>query len=378
MGRVNFAQDLFDRCRPLDAPASDAAILSAIEANAFFVFNLSGWKDSTATSFAANQLLDRLGHPRSQRIAIHADLGRVEWGSTPKTVERAADALGLELLVVRRAAGDLLARWQVRFSNAKIRYEALSTYNLIGPWSQANKRFCTSELKAQVIGPYLARRYRGQTIVQVMGIRREESPGRSKAPISKPDLRFAPAGNRHETRMLIWHPGVDWTAEEVFDCHARHRLPLHEAYTEYGSTRLSCAFCVLGSLNDLRAAAKAAGNVDLFLELVRMEVDSTFSFQPDRWLADVAPALLTNPLRSAVEQAKRDAAERNRIEGAMPPDLRYVKGWPPRMPDMTEATAIAASRAPILSRHGLENRFPTAGDVRARFAELIAKKPAAT
>jgi 3'-phosphoadenosine 5'-phosphosulfate sulfotransferase (PAPS reductase)/FAD synthetase len=368
---------LFANGRELDEPAVDAAVLDAARAGAQFVFNLSGGKDSTATSFAAIRLLDRLGHPCDRRLAVHADLGRAEWRSTPATVERCAQALGLPLVVVRRAAGDLVERWEVRFANAKARYEQLATYNLIGPWSQANKRFCTSELKTQVIGPVLARRFRGQLIVQVLGIRREESPGRAKTPISKVSSRFAEPGNRHGTRMMVWHPGVDWAEDEVFSCHRRHGLPLHEAYSAYGSTRLSCAFCVLASIRDLRAASAAAGNVDLYRHLVDMEAVSTFSFQPAVWLADVAPSLLSHGLAADVERAKQDAEERRRIEAGMPPGLRYVKNWPPRAPSADEAEAIAAARRPILRRHGLEDRFPTGRDVRRRFDELLAMKAAA-
>lgn len=368
--------DLFRRAGEV---AVDEAVLSAVREGAWIFFNLSGGKDSCATSHRAIALLDRLGHPRERRRAIHADLGRAEWRSTPATVEATAAALGLELDVVRRSAGDMVARWEVRFANAQARYEALSTYNLIGPWSQANKRFCTSELKAQVIGPYLARRFKGQTIVQAMGIRREEGRGsaasaRTNAPISKPDLRFAPRDNRHGTRMLIWHPGVDMTEEEVFDCHREHDLPLHEAYTVYGSSRLSCAFCVLASFHDLRAAASAAGNLDLYLHLVAMEAGSTFSFQPERWLADVAPALLSPGLTRDVERAKVDATRRRAIEAAMPPELRYVKGWPPRGPSVEEAEAIARAREPILLRHGLEIRYPDAKAIIGRFDELLALK----
>lgn len=363
-----------DLLRPAFEVAIDDAIFAAIREGAWVIFNLSGGKDSTATSFAAIAKLDALGHPRDRRVAIHADLGRAEWKSTPETVERCAAALGLPLLVVRRSAGDMVQRWEVRFSNALERYAALATYNLIGPWSQANKRFCTSELKAQVIGPELARRYRGQTIIQVMGIRREESTGRKNAPISKLDHRFAQPENRHGTRMLIWHPGVTWSKDEVFECHRRHNLPLHEAYTVYGSGRLSCAYCVLASIRDLQAAARAAGNRDLFLHLVGMEANSTFSFQPGQWLADVAPSLMSPGLAADIAQAKRDSAERNRIEAGMPDGLRYVKGWPPRMPTQAEAMAIAEARRPILARHQLEDQFPCGKAVLDRFAELIALK----
>jgi 3'-phosphoadenosine 5'-phosphosulfate sulfotransferase (PAPS reductase)/FAD synthetase len=167
--------------------ALDRDVREAAAEGAAVAFNLSGGKDSTAISFAAVAWLDVIGHPRERRIAIHADLGRAEWRSTPATVEAVAARLGLPLIVVQRAAGDLVARWERRFENAKARYEGLLTYHLIGPWSSANRRFCASELNAQVIGPELARRFRGRTIVQVIGLRREESRDRRSTPVSEAD-----------------------------------------------------------------------------------------------------------------------------------------------------------------------------------------------
>ncbi|AHE56048.1 hypothetical protein NX02_22110 [Sphingomonas sanxanigenens DSM 19645 = NX02] len=365
---------MFAPRRALDAVAVDDTVNAAIAQGAWFAFSLSGGKDSAALSLAAMRHLDAAGHPRERRIAIHADLGRAEWQSTPGVVERTAAALGLPLTIVRRAAGDLVDRWEVRFRNGKARYEDLSTYNLIGPWSQANKRFCTSELKAQVIGPHLSRTLRGETIVQVVGIRREESTGRKATPISKADNRYAELGNRHGTRMMLWHPGVEWSAEEIFSCHARHGLELHEAYTAHGSSRLSCAFCVLASIGDLRAAASAVGNRALYLHLVEMEANSTFSFQPDRWLGDVAPDLLPPSLASDLARGKRDAERRRSIEEGMPAGLRYVKGWPQRMPTMDEAKLIAGARRSILLRHNLDDRFPTGRHVIERFGQLMAEK----
>jgi 3'-phosphoadenosine 5'-phosphosulfate sulfotransferase (PAPS reductase)/FAD synthetase len=360
----------------LPSLAIDRSILEAVSAGAWVAFNISGGKDSTCAAHCASLELDRLGHPRERRIAIHADLGRAEWRSTPATVRAVADRLGLPLIVVRRTAGDMVARWEQRFASGKRRYEALETYNLIGPWSSSALRFCTSEQKVQVIGPELVRRWRGETIISVIGLRREESAARRNTPVSRPDTRFAKPGNRAGTRIMTWHPLVDWTEDAVFAAHALYELPLHEAYCRYHSTRLSCAFCVLASGHDLQAATRAAGNLDLYRHLVGIEATSTFSFQPQRWLADVAPHLLPASLLADVARAKLGAAERRCIEAAMPAGLRFVKGWPPRLPTAEEADQIALARAPILFRHGLENHFPDGNRIRARFAELIAVRDA--
>ncbi len=354
--------------------AIDSLVLDAIADGAWFAFSLSGGKDSTASAQAANALLDRLGHPRSRRIAIHADLGRAEWRSTPATVAAVADRLGLPLVIVRRGAGDMVARWEQRFANGCRRYENLELYHLIGPWSSASLRFCTSEFKAQVIGPELARRYRGETIVSVIGLRRAESAARCDTPISRLDPRFAKPGNKAGTRVISWHPLVDWSERQVFACHDLHALPLHEAYRCHGSTRLSCAFCVLASGADLAAAPRAAGNLDLYRHLVAMEASSAFSFQPGRWLADVAPHLLAPSRARDIAIAKRHAAQRREIEAAMPPALRFVKGRPPRLPTMAEAGEIARARALLLEQHGLQNHFPDAVAVRRRFADLLDAK----
>ncbi len=360
--------------RALPPVALPSPIAAALRDGAWAVFNLSGGKDSSASLFSALQALDAIGHPHDRRLAIHADLGRAEWKTTPAMVSRIAELAGLPLTIVRRGAGDLFDRWRQRFEAGKRRYEALETYNLIGPWSSASLRFCTSESKAQVIGPALARQLRGETIINVLGIRRDESAARAATPEWKPDTRYAAPGNRHGTAMLLWYPLVHWTTRDVFAAHDALQIPLHEAYTEYGSSRLSCRFCVLQSAADSQASASAPANRDALLHLVELEATSTFSFQPGRWLADVAPQLIPADLARRIMAAKQDAADRRATEATLPKGLRYLKGWPPRLPTPAEAEAIAAARAPMLARHELANHYPTGAAVMARFAELIAQR----
>lgn len=363
------------RLPPLAIPAP---VADALRDGAWAVFNLSGGKDSSAALFCATQALDAIGHPQDRRLAIHADLGRAEWATTPAMVTRIAALAGLPLTVVGRSAGDLFDRWQQRFEAGKRRYEALETYNLIGPWSSSSLRFCTSEFKAQVIGPVLARQLRGQTIINVLGIRRDESAARAATPEWKPDIRYAAPGNRHGTTMMLWHPLVYWQTSDVFAAHDALRIPLHEAYTTYASSRLSCRFCILQSIADTQASASAPANRDALLHLVELEATSTFSFQPGRWLADVAPDLIPADLARRIAAAKQDAGDRRATEAAMPKGLRYHRGWPPRVPTAIEADAIAMARARLLARHGLANRYPTATAIIARFAELIARRATTT
>ena len=66
----------------------------------------------------------------------------------------------------------------------------------------------------------------------------------------------------------------------------------------------------MGSAHDLRAAANCADNEAIYREMVELEIRSTFSFQGDRWLVDVAPSLLDPLMRSRLREAKERAVAR--------------------------------------------------------------------
>lgn len=354
---------------PFPTLAKAETIDHALLRGARVVYSLSGGKDSSAAAFETNAYLDSIGHPPDRRHSIHADLGTIEWRSTPAFVAEVAGRLETDLDVVSRKAGGLIQRWQQRWRSSIARYVALETYQLVSPFSSANLRFCTSEQKVAPIGAHLKSRFAGETIISVVGIRREESSRRAKAPIFKLDTRFAPHGNKAGTTMLTWHPILEWTESQVYDAHARRGFPLHEAY-HLGATRLSCSYCVLASIHNLAISANAPGNHQAYGEIVAIELASGFSFQPGRWLADVAPDLLQASQRALIPAARRLHEERRRHEALMPADLRFCRGWPPRIPDPQEAATIAGARGDILASLNLPNRYPTGADVRDRFAFL--------
>jgi 3'-phosphoadenosine 5'-phosphosulfate sulfotransferase (PAPS reductase)/FAD synthetase len=355
------------------ATAVDASVRAAIAEGARVVFSLSGGKDSAAAAFAASRWLDMVGHPRELRSAIHADLGMIEWRSTAQVVEQTAAHLGVPLTVVRRKAGGLITRWEQRWKSSLERYENLATYQLVSPWSSAKLRYCTSETKVAPIGSHLRREFAGETIISVVGIRKEESRARSAEPISKADTRFAARGNRAKTQMITWHPAIDWTAAQVFAWHEAEGVALHEAY-QMGATRLSCSFCVLAGVRNLAVSAACKGNHDAFRRIVALENVSAFAFQPNRWLADIAPGLLNVEEIASSRRARELAAHRRTLEARLPADLRFKRGWPPRIPSLDEAQKIAAVRNELLRRHNLRIRWPDAAAVRARFAELHAAR----
>lgn len=332
---------------------------------------VSGGKDSMACALRTSAYLNELGH-EGPRVLVHADLGSIEWADSLPACERLAEHLGLELIVVRRSAGDMMARWRQRWNSNVIRYRELSCVRLILPWSTPSMRFCTSELKLTPIASALRKRFPNHAILNVSGIRREESAKRRRMPVSGTDQRLA----RADYDGLTWNPIIDWTLDQVIAEVRKSHIRFHDAYTLYGSTRVSCAFCIMSSAHDLQAAAYCNGNHEIYRALVELEADSTFAFQGARWLADTAPHLLSSQLKQRVEAAKRLGAERSLIESRIPAHLLFTKGWPTVLPTLSEATLLADVRKRVSDLLSLQANYLTQDSVRCRYAALLAAKEA--
>jgi 3'-phosphoadenosine 5'-phosphosulfate sulfotransferase (PAPS reductase)/FAD synthetase len=344
----------------------------ALRDDAAIAIGISGGKDSCACAIAVSNYLDEFGH-RGPRVLIHADLGRIEWTQSLPVCERLAARLGLELIVVRRPAGDLLARWNQRWKNNVRRYADLECVKLILPWSTAGMRFCTSELKTAQICSELVRRFPARTIVSVIGIRAQESGRRAQRPAvaSQPKL----ANRRHRTTGMDWHPILDWSRSDVLGYLAEKAFELHEAYTLFGSSRVSCAFCILASHSDLRAATTCAANHDVYRALVELEIESTFSFQGQKWLCDVAPHLLDDRTRCLAANVRERAARREAAERRIPKHLLYEKGWPTCMPSPAEAGLLADVRSEVAAAVAVPINYRNSGEILQRYASLIQKHP---
>lgn len=358
----------------VDRPiAVDARITGCLSAGAVVAIAVSGGKDSCALALATIAYLDSIGHA-GPRVLVHADLGRVEWKDSLPTCERLAARLGLELMVVRRAKGDMMDRWLQRWHDNVDRYARLSCVKVILPWSTPSMRFCTSELKTSVICQALTKRFPGRTIVSAAGIRREESADRAKAEISEdePDLRKV----RLQTDGVVWNPLVAWTRDDVYAYCASRDFDLHEGYVRFGMSRISCAFCIMADGADLASSAACADNADVYREMVDLEIASSFAFQGSRWLGDVAPHLLSDAQRAGLAAAKEKAARREAIEEQIPDHLLYTKGWPTVMPTLEEAELLCGVRVEIAQLLGIEVECTSPADLIARYADLMAQRAA--
>lgn len=360
---------LFDPSSNPRAIAISPQIAEMLAGDCAVAIGVSGGKDSQACAIQTIRHLDQIGHA-GPRVLIHSDLGLIEWKASLPSCERLAAHLGVELIVVRRRAGGMIPRWQKRWENNVARYRDLSCVRLILPFSTSVLRFCTSEMKAAVLSSALKQRFPKQAIVSVTGVRRQESANRSKMPVSAVDQRL----NRKRYPGCTWNSIIDWTLEDVLAEISASGLELHEAYTRYGSSRVSCTFCIMSSASDLRAASMCADNSEAYVALVELEAASSFAFQGKKWLADVAPHLLSPELRARVANAKGVAEERRRIEAELPTSLLFVKGWPTAVPTLAEAELIASVRKRVSKLLGFQSQYLTAESVTARYTYLIEQR----
>lgn len=345
-------------------------VIEMLERNAVAAVGISGGKDSQACLLAVHEHLNAIGHT-GKRVAIHSDLGRVEWLQSLPKCEEMALHLGWELIVVKSQSGDMMDRWLVRWENNLKRYRDLSCVQLILPWSTPAMRFCTSEKKTQIIARELRKRFPGEDVINITGIRREESANRSKMPVSKPDASIVNKGGKG----LVWNAIIDWKLDEVLQAISSRGLSLHEGYTRYGMSRISCVFCIMSSTPDKIASAHCDDNLDVYREMVGLEAESTFAFQANSWLADVRPEVLDEELRQKVIRAKAAAEKRVAAEKLIPIELRYEKGWPTRMPTREEAEILATVRQRVANAVGISIEFTDADSILSRYEELLHARP---
>lgn len=344
-------------------------IAALINTGSPVAIGVSGGKDSQALAFRVSEYLDEVGH-NGPRVLIHSDLGRIEWRDSLSVCQRIADRLNMKLVVVRRKSGDLISRWQARWENNVKRYLDLSCVKLILPWSTPSMRFCTSELKIALICQYLKSLFPGTPIISSSGVRAEESATRAKLPAASLQPRLKNKG----TDGWDWRPILHWSKKDVLSYIASKGERLHEAYSHFGCSRVSCAFCIMSSASDLQGATTCPDNEDVYRLLVDIEIRSTFAFQDSRWLGDVASYLLSAEAREALADTKLRALRRIEAEKQMPDSLLYMKGWPTALPTFKEAQLLADIRQVVCDTIGVKATFVTAEDIIARYQELLDAK----
>lgn len=242
------------------------------------VINTSAGKDSQTMLGLVVKLAAEQGYPLDRVLAVHADLGDVEWAGTAELAKRQADFYGVELEIVRRELGDLLDQVRSR-----------------GMWPSSTNRYCTSDQKRDQVSKVITRlqreghttfrRRRGDAfkVLNCMGLRAQESAARAKRLELERNIRLTT-----KTRVVDnWHPILDWTARDVWEFIKSEGAPYHYAY-DLGMPRLSCVFCIFAPKAELVTAARH--NPGLLERYVELEAEIGHRFRQDLSMADVKAA----------------------------------------------------------------------------------------
>ncbi|WP_205621418.1 phosphoadenosine phosphosulfate reductase family protein, partial [Paenibacillus pasadenensis] len=215
-------------------------IQDLIQQGAIFYVSHSGGKDSQAMY---SLLVDII--PFDQLSVVHADLGYVEW---PGVQDHIQANTSHPVHVVR--AGKTLLEMVARRKK----------------WPSSSCRQCTSDLKRGPIMKFIRNdvKRRGRRIaVNCMGLRAAESSARAK----KSPFSFNVSASCGFRDVWDWMPIFDMSTEEVFGVIEDSGQKPFWAYER--NERLSCVFCIMGSLNDLRHGAEM--NPALYRKYVETE-----------------------------------------------------------------------------------------------------------
>jgi len=178
------------------------------------VLNVSGGKDSTA----AGLHLKELGIPFT---CLHLDTGW-EHESTEAYVRDVLPGI-LGPIEIRGYPGGM---------------EALILKK--GMFPSRVRRFCTQLLKVKPAQSFF--KELGEDVVNVVGIRHDESRARSKMPEWEEGSFFS-----GET----WRPLIRWTLDDVIDIHKRHGIRPNPLYLR-GASRVGCWPCIFARKGELR------------------------------------------------------------------------------------------------------------------------------
>ncbi len=245
---------------------------------AIFYISHSGGKDSQAMYLAIMTLVD-LGIIRRRQVrVIHADLGDIEHAGVKDhiiaTIEHDQELMIAQAYNKEGLAVDLFDMVRARRASldAKGNFDAPAF-----PSSAA--RFCTSDLKTGPIWREIRRSLscyhdRGlpnfDIVVNCVGIRAEESKSRAKKVDGRGTLNLNKKNTNSKREAYDWWPIADWTIDQVWSEISEAGQEPHQAYAQ-GNERLSCMFCIFGSVNDLRNAASL--RPDLLQKYTQLEQD---------------------------------------------------------------------------------------------------------
>lgn len=300
------------------------AVQGLLDRGAHLIVNVSGGKDSDCMLKLLWQASQRHRWTGDFRV-VTCDLGRNEWDfSLPHIRQFVRETTRQAATILHRPQGDLLEQWWTRYRTLQAEGRA----DQVPPWSSAAARFCTKAQKEQQVNKFIIQQYPSDAIIiSCIGLRADESPARR----NKADFQAyersptAPTKNRLVYRWLpihqfslddVWRT-LGWSLERLQALQAdvqatvqpgdrdgllallaHHRFPANPVYA-LGNDRCSCQLCVLANQNDI--VNGIIWNPEHYRDVVDLEIESGFSFQPKHFLGSLRPDLLHPDQRQSIE-----------------------------------------------------------------------------
>lgn len=232
---------------------NDLSIKNLIDRGALFVVNHSGGKDSQAMFAKVCAMV-----PANQLIVIHAVLPEVDWEGIAEHIKATIGSTPLLFVKAKKTFFEMVEHR--------------------GMFPSPQYRQCTSDLKRNPIEREVRQFLKSNPsfnglVVNCMGMRAEESAGRSKLETLKINAKNSKAGRE----WYDWLPIHDLLIADVFAAITAAGQVPHWAYAA-GMSRLSCCFCIMANKSDLTTAARLAPA--LYQRYVETERRLNFTLSP--------------------------------------------------------------------------------------------------
>jgi 3'-phosphoadenosine 5'-phosphosulfate sulfotransferase (PAPS reductase)/FAD synthetase len=251
-----------------------------LEQGAHLVISVSGGKDSDAMMWYLKNYWKP--HFTGSVSLLHADLFESERTETAEYVRGMSERSGIPLYIVQKNDTSGLVE--------QIIWRMISRPDA-PPFPSAAMRYCTSDMKTGPCDIFVRNKFkRDADVIVAIGIRAAESVSRSKKPpYTERPLCSSTQKNR---RVSTLFPLFDWSTERIYDYLKPYGM--HPAYS-LGNERLSCAICVLGSLNDIMNGIE--NKPEVYQMLCSIEAMSGYTFTDKIRLMDLRPDLLPDRIK---------------------------------------------------------------------------------
>lgn len=282
------------------------------------ILSLSGGKDSTACAL----FLREHGIPFE---AVHCDTG---W-EHPDTVTYVRTTLEERFGPIKILSGqfDLPEEHEAVAKQLEaelgFKYSAMIRVILYkGMFSSRMRRFCTDNLKVYPFRAYARELMQsGVRIVNVVGIRHDESTARSQMPEWEP----------FDGDAEVWRPLIRWTVDDVIAIHKRHNMPPNPLYLR-GAARVGCWPCIFARKAEIRMIAETDPHriyvIERLEEVVKEMATKRYAERGETFesLGYTPPTWFQNPKSEYRDRVQKDGTVKRVHSGAQMP-IREVVQW---------------------------------------------------